>query len=342
MQVIWEELYSTKSSRDKCTLYQLRNLIDRRDISSDPKGNLHACQSFLTVVIEAEILAAFVATHHLKSLDADLAEIVKEGVPETAQGKLACISQLALKVVKCTSLHLGGGLEALYPSDDASNYSSKLLGMGLLAWNFEDAVREGDGERIVRLWKFLLLLFKQAGKTKYAIEAARLLSCVHITLPEHQAYELMWNRTCSIHRGFGNNKSLDLALEHLNRDFKENVRGFHSHLTEKSVSKTAHAVPLVAQFIDHFDRHIQVRSDSGYHVVPSHAKDRRIIFDQLRSSGTFQEGQYHEYTQFKDINSNPFNKIQQRKNWANLHEWLHGMVKKISMENDYAEYVSKK
>lgn len=65
MQVIWEELYSAKSSRDKCTLYQLQNLIDRRDVSSDPKGNLHACQSFLTVVIEAEILVAFVATHKL-------------------------------------------------------------------------------------------------------------------------------------------------------------------------------------------------------------------------------------------------------------------------------------
>lgn len=112
VQVIWEELYLTKLSRDKCTLYQLWNLIDWRDISSDPKGKLHACQSFLKVVIEAEILAAFVATHHLKSLDANLAEIVKEGVPATAQGKLACISQLALKAVKCTSLHLSGGLEA--------------------------------------------------------------------------------------------------------------------------------------------------------------------------------------------------------------------------------------
>lgn len=72
-------------------------------------------------------------------------------MPETAQGKIECISQLALKVVKCTSLDPNGGLEPLYLSDDDSNYSSKLLSMGLLAWNFEDAVREGDGERIVRL-----------------------------------------------------------------------------------------------------------------------------------------------------------------------------------------------
>lgn len=187
-----------------------------------------------------------------------------------------------------------------------------------------------------------MLFFKQAGKTKYSIEAARLPSCVHIILPERQAYELMWNRTCSIHGGLGNNKSLDLALEHLNRDFKENVRGFHSHLTEKSVHKTAHAAPLVTQFITHFDRDVQVRSNSGYHVVPYHEKDRNIIFNQLRGIGTFKEGQHWEYSQFQGISSNPFDKIMQKSKWTNLQEWLHGMVKKLSTENDYAEYVAKR
>ena len=209
-------MYSTTSSNDKCTLYQLRNLIDRRNITSDPKGNLHACQSFLNVVTESEILAAFAGCHDLQCLDVGIAEILKEGVPDSPQAKLQCITELALKVVQCTALDPNGGLDPLYPSDDTSNYSSKLLGMGLLAWNFEDAVKEGDGERILRMWKFLLLLFKQAGKTKYSIEAARLLGCVHVKLSERKAYELMWNRTCSTHGGFGSNKSLDLALEHLN------------------------------------------------------------------------------------------------------------------------------
>ena len=46
---------------------------------------------------------------------------------------------------------------------------SNVLGIELFAWDMEDAIREGDGERMIRLWKFLLLLFKQAGKTKYRI-----------------------------------------------------------------------------------------------------------------------------------------------------------------------------
>lgn len=323
-------------------MYQLRNLIDRRNITSDPKGNLHACQSFLKVVVESEILVAFAGSHDLKSLDVDITEIVKEGVPKTAQGKMQCITELASKVVECTALNPSGDLEPLYPSDDTSNYSSKLLGMGLLAWDFEDAVREGDGERILRLWKFLLLLFKQAGKTKYSIEAARLLCCVHVTLSEQKAYELMWNRTCSTHGGLGSTKSLDLALEHLNRDFKENVRGFHSHLTEKSVSKTAHAAPLVSQLISQFDRHLQVRSDSGYHIVPSHDKDRDIILGQLLSCAAFKTGHRREYAHFKGINNNPFAKIRQRSNWLHFQEWLDSRMKKMITEAEYADYIAKK
>ena len=93
-----------RSFGKSCTLYQLSNLIDRRDVSSDSKEKMHACQSFLTVDLEAEILAAFTASQNLTSLDSDIARIIKKCMPESTQGKLDCISQLALQVVKCTSL----------------------------------------------------------------------------------------------------------------------------------------------------------------------------------------------------------------------------------------------
>ena len=119
----------------------------------------------------------------------------------------------------------------------------------------------------------------------------------------------MWNRTCSTHGGLGSNKSFVLALEHLNRDFKGNVQGFHLHLTDKSVNKAAHAAPLVSQLISQFERHMQVRSDSGYHVVPSHDKDRDIILGQLFSCAAFKSGYHRQYARFKGINNNPFAKI---------------------------------
>ena len=58
-------------------------------------------------------------------------------------------------------------------SDDIFNYQCNLLNHGLLYANFRDAISEGDGERIIRCWKFLLLHFYADGSSssKYALEA---------------------------------------------------------------------------------------------------------------------------------------------------------------------------
>ena len=57
--------------------------------------------------------------------------------------------------------------------DDMYNYQRNLMDHGMLYLNFTDAIREGDGERIIRCWKYLLLHFFADGdkNTKYAIEA---------------------------------------------------------------------------------------------------------------------------------------------------------------------------
>lgn len=43
--------------------------------------------------------------------------------------------------------------------DDMFNYQCNLVNHGLLYLNFNDAVAEGDGDCIIRCWKFLLLHF---------------------------------------------------------------------------------------------------------------------------------------------------------------------------------------
>lgn len=56
-------------------------------------------------------------------------------------------------------------------SDDMFNYQCSLMDHGLLYMNFTDAVAEGDGDRIMHCWKFLLLHFYTGGSSKYALEA---------------------------------------------------------------------------------------------------------------------------------------------------------------------------
>jgi hypothetical protein len=58
MQIIWNKLYKPASSADQGTLYQLRNIIQRRNVVSDPKNNFNACSDFFNIILNAYIAAA--------------------------------------------------------------------------------------------------------------------------------------------------------------------------------------------------------------------------------------------------------------------------------------------
>ena len=50
------------------------------------------------------------------------------------------------------------------------NYASTFL-MSLLKANFNDTVKEMDGQRLLRCWKLVMLCYKIVGRTEYALES---------------------------------------------------------------------------------------------------------------------------------------------------------------------------
>lgn len=64
------------------------------------------------------------------------------------------------------------------PRDDRYNYATLHLSMGILSRNFDDAVKEGDGERIFHCWKFAMLIYRAYGHTKYALAALQLQASI--------------------------------------------------------------------------------------------------------------------------------------------------------------------
>jgi len=50
------------------------------------------------------------------------------------------------------------------------------MSLGLFLMEFTDAIREGDGERILRCWKFFMLIFRAANRKNYAIKAFKMLA----------------------------------------------------------------------------------------------------------------------------------------------------------------------
>ena len=67
----------------------------------------------------------------------------------------------------------------------------------------------------LRVWKFLLLVFKAARIKNYGIEALNLQLQVNYTLSAGQAAELKWSRCINTTKRVGKNVP-DLHLEHLN------------------------------------------------------------------------------------------------------------------------------
>ena len=48
------------------------------------------------------------------------------------------------------------------------NYHRSNLVFGLTLLEFDDAIKEGDGDRLHDIYKFALLIYKANGKTKYS------------------------------------------------------------------------------------------------------------------------------------------------------------------------------
>ena len=89
----------------------------------------------------------------------------------------------------------------------AYEYACEVLKLGLLIFHFKDAVREGDGDQILLIWKYMLLLFRGTGRKSYAIGAYTLLSQYHITLPTNFAEQLKWSCFINVHVLPGHNIS---------------------------------------------------------------------------------------------------------------------------------------
>ena len=68
-QVIWKRLYNSKLGFDRGTLIQLKHLINRRDVVSDPKDNYNACDDFITLVVTSHFLVAAVRLLGISELD---------------------------------------------------------------------------------------------------------------------------------------------------------------------------------------------------------------------------------------------------------------------------------
>ena len=151
--------------------------------------------------------------------------------------------------------------------DDVFNYQCSFLEYGILILDFFDAIKEGDGKRNFRCWKFQLpYLRNDPGSTKYPVEALGMIFQVYALLSPKHSHELIWNRTALLKSGSGHNIPLDLLLEFFNRLLKEGTRELGQNATNhKAIDRYCRAVDFTKVLLDNFDRECCVIRRSGHH-----------------------------------------------------------------------------
>ncbi len=174
--------------------------------------------------------------------------------------------------------------------DFVFNYARKVLTLGMVHRYFRDSIKEGDGDRVLSCWKILLPLFKQDGRTKYALEAFLLLAQDQALLSPEMAYQLRWGRFVNNKGGAGNNISCDLRLEHMNKFLKQSLHSAAPGFKQEGgngIKRIASSISTCETIVNTFDENFGIHKAYGNHSPRSVTNDLKTILKSLTSKGVF-------------------------------------------------------
>ena len=164
-------------------------------------------------------------------------------------------------------------------SDGVLNYSCAVLNDGLLIMELRDGICEGDGERIARCWKLMLLYFKSARRYKYSLEAFYITAMLEGAFSPRLHRDLLWSRVINSRRCAGHNIPANLHMEHLNRTLKDIIRGMGANVTEATIIQAGKSLQMIMSVMANFDAETNVAHTSDYHTKL--CKDEELILTEF-------------------------------------------------------------
>ena len=277
LQAIWKRLYKKTSGTDKGTLFYFKVLLNRSAVPKEPLSNVAATEDFLLLILTSHVIIA--------------AQVVSELNPNASV-------QVIAKSIIDSFLNLQPSLEKATKLDDGVQaYAKELLTLGLLWHGFHDACKEGDGDRIVRYWRMMMLVFKKQNKYNYAKESLILLHQA-VTLTARERGQLLWSRTVNTHGRIGCNIPMDLHMEHLNRRLKQILRGLGSNITQNAISRASRSIHVVERICELFDMQQGLSQDSQKHRRPSFKRDLDRVLQELHPLNIFHNVAHRKHNAF--------------------------------------------
>ena len=363
-----KRLFSGTSRQEGGTLFQLRNLINRRNVSHVTQGKVNEIEDFFELVTVCHIQAVFMLyfgmkdrkgsptlnmptedkIHHLTAqqrsslLRGKVADIVDKYITTNWAGARATSDNIR-RVTGAENVHedhnysstassitpASAGLHSHNDDDGVLAYACAVLSDGMFMLEFRDAIREGDGRRVLRCWTVMMIYFKSAQRVKYALEGFYLLAQIKALLPRRLAEEVTWNRFVNNSAGvLGRNISLDFHMEHMNRTYKEQMLRMGSNVTSKTLDALGQAFRHSTVVSDNLRDSTHIHTPSGRHSVADTEKDEHAIIQELMSSQVFTYIPRRCHASFRNIKSNVFSGI----NADSYLQWLQTCLDQLRKE----------
>ena len=311
-------------------MFQLRNLVNRRNIKKDPSDDVNASEDFFTTVVHGHILAAAMEVFKMDSLDevpcdeAFTQDPSKLDVEQKRDLMQTAVHKIVDKFVNMSIVYdkdeKGKEVDGVY------EYACETLTLGLLLLEFNDSIQWSDGDRIFRCWRYFMVLFKSTSHKNYAIEAFVLLAQEKFLQSPRIALQLKWSRTINTHGKPGKNIPCDLHMEHLNREAKNAFIGLGSNITDQSVKRIGQCLGVTVSILDNFDRVNNVPRQSGHHSKRSAKADLEKIVQQLsETSQVFKEQIGRSHFNFRSFRNNLIRRVP----LSDLKQWMSQQYQKL-------------
>lgn len=168
--------------------------------------------------------------------------------------------------------------------DHVFNYGCVYITLGLMLRNADDAIKEGDGDRIMALWKFFMLFWKANNSHKYALAALHLQASVKSLLTQRQTHQLIHNRTLNYKGELGKRVPLDFFLELLNLVLKDSFKHLGVNLSESTAQTEGKAISAMFELINGHNIDLGMIKPSGYHKKLVSMADFMTVLNEVHNT----------------------------------------------------------
>ena len=297
---------------DYGTICQLRNLLNRKNVPSKPKNDLNAYEDFMLVVGIGHIIA--VARQLLQTESFDTTNL-------TVTEKNKRIHEFAEKMVGQHINHHLLDEESLGTADGVLDYTREVLTLSLLYAEYHDAIRESDGLRLLRCWKFLLPVVKASGRKNYSLAVLHSMAQYYILLPPRLAQQLLWSLCINTAGRPGCNIPMDLHMEHLNRSCKSAIANLKANVVPSAIVRIGKCLGPLTSLCDAFSKASNVNPHSSAHSEAKFHDDLEKIVTELMKNEVFSYFPNRKHTSLPNFHGSLLDKInsEQMKDYIKKH-----------------------